>query len=578
MSSIWKTIARGFGYLIFFVVALVFFVYVTFPMEQVRGYVEYQAQKRLKMDVRIGELALKGLGGVELWDVVVVLPEKPKEPSAAEEAGVTRPGGPATEAPPAAPRAPAAAKPVDAAKAGATPKAPPKALPKDAAASEGDAKTDKKPKGLRVKIDHVDVSVSLLDVLFGKEPDVRIDAELLGGSISDAHVRKDGKKIRIEAKEVSGLDLTATPLLGYVGPFDVRGKLSGSIDFTWGGSLWDSAGTIELALAQSSIRQPELKSKAYGDFKLTDVKTGALAVKVAVGKKADIATLRAAPGPKDATVVHLEKVESSGEDAELVTEERSVFVLRKGKPFGDASMTVEIAFALSEPFFEREVVRQGEKEKPNKFLKYLLEHDAKWKKAEKNGFYGLRCTGVVKRPECLPVRPTMRVGFAKARTDGGEEPAKDAPEKGDALDTKRPETPAPSARGDQREPGARPTLGTVQDLPRERPTQVEAEPVDEGPQPKVPRIRTPATGVDPKVRIEQLKAEREQRLQEMRAARGLPPEPVAEPLPEDAPLPLDEELVDEVPLDEVPLDDAPHVEGAIDELPLDEDPNFDPDR
>lgn len=630
MSSIWKTIARGFGYLLFFLAALVFFVYVTFPMEQVRGYVEYQAQKRLKMDVRIGELALKGLGGVELWDVVVVLPEKAKELSsaeAAEAAAAGRPGGPATEAPPgrlptrfetpptrfetpptrfetpptrfeappdgdlptrgatepatrgAAPpklpatRGTAAARPPAATK-GAAP------VVDDGADAAGDKKKGKKSKGLVVKIDHVDITVKLIDVLFGKNPDVRIDADLLGGSISNAHVSRDGKKIHVEAKEISGLDVSATPLLGYFLPFDIRGKLSGSVDFTWGGTLWDSRGTIELALAQSAIREPELKSKAYGDFKLTDVKTGSLAIKVAVGKKKDIPMLRAVPGPKDATVIHLEKVESSGEDAELITEERSVFVLRKGKPFGDASMSMEIAFALADGFFDREVVRSGEKEKPNKFLKYLFEHDAKWKKAEKNGFYGLRCSGIVKRPDCSPVRPSMRVGFAKTRAEGGDADPKGTPDKEKGGDQqKRPDQP--SAQGDKggtREPGVRPTIGTVQDLPRERPAQPEA--TADGPPPKVPRIRTPATGVDPKVRIEQLKREREERLREMRAARGLPPDPVIEePLPEDDLLPLDDELL---PLDDELLPE----EGGLDELPLDEapvdlpdeDPNFDPER
>lgn len=618
-SGILKAIAKGIGYVLFFVAALVFFVYVTFPMDQVRGYVEYQAKRRLKMDVRIGDLALKGLSGVELWDVVIVLPEreppKSEAPGAggAEEAPLVRPGGPAVAAPPrpteggaavaptggAAKVLQASAKEAKAAKKGAD------AAGDEAAGDDGDGTAKKKKsKGLAVKLDHVDVTVKLIDVLFGKNPDIEIDADLLGGSIKGARVRRDGKKIHIEAPDIAGLDLDKTPLLGYFTagamPLDLRGKLSGSVDFTWGGSLWDSKGTIEVALAQSSLREPEIKSKQYGDFRLTDVKTGALGVKATVGKKKDIAALRAVPGPKDATVIHLEKVEISGDDVELVTEERSLFVLRKGKPFGDASLTIEIAFSLAEGFFNREAVRNGEKEKPNKFLKYVVENDKKWKKAEKNGFYGLRCTGIAKRPDCNPVRPSMRVGFAKAR--GGDAEAKEKPTgEQDAPDSVPTQ---PKGRGDkvptaERKVGTQPRMGTASDIERARVREAAAD--RNTPQPKVPRISTPPSGIDPKVRIEQLKREREERLREMRAARGLPPDPptaqpdlgdpgLDEPLPDEelpeGDLPLDEggELApeDEIIDEALPEDDDPLRRLRPEEMPSREelllDPDFDPER
>jgi hypothetical protein len=279
--------------------------------------------------------------------------------------------------------------------------------------------------------------------------------------------------------------------------------------------------------------------------------------------------LRSVPGPKDATILHFEKVEASGEDAELLLDERSAFVLRKGKPFKDASVNMEMAFSMTDGFFDREVVRKGEKEKPNKFLKYLMEHDARWKKAQKNGYYGMRCSGLVKKPDCNPVRPTMRVGFvarptadADAQTDettedkGTKDTKKGAKKGGDKGSAREP---APSAKGNEPQPKERPSVRTVQDIARER-----------GVAPERP------TRVSPEDRIDQLRKERDERLRNLREARGIPTQPAAvaeEPVGDD----LDDPALDEdLPLEDDLVDD-PLEEGAVDELPLDEDHGGEPD-
>ena len=576
----WKSVAKGFGYAAFFFVSLLFFLYVTFPMDQVRGFVEYQAKKKLKMDVRIGDLDLKGLSGIELWDVVLIFPEKEPEEEAAAELEETgpgmipgRPGAPGGVALPrgeAAPKGEGAAKD-DGAKAakGRAPRAKGAAATAKAAdppaeeaedgegADEKDGK-GKKDKALSLKIDHMDIGVRLLDVAFGKNPDIRVDAELLGGSVKDMTISRDGKAVHVEAREISGLNLTDSRLVSYFIPFDIRGKLSGNVDFTWGGTLYGSHGTVEMQVAATKVVKPVLKSKQYGEFVLTDVKAGSLAAKVVVGKKKAFPMLRTVPGSKDATVVYFEKLEANGDDAELLLDERSAFLLKKGRPFKDASMNMELVFFLADGFFNREVTREGEKEKPNKFLKTLLEHEPKWKKAEKNGYYGLRCTGTVKKPDCNPTKPTMRVGFARPK-------AADEPEEKKDTEDKRKEPSASVRPGKAVQPavavdrGHR--VGTAKDLPSR-------------PQPKIeePPVANAAANMTPKERIDQLKRERAERMRKMREARGLPPE--EEPVVDEVPLD-DEDLVEPELGDELLPEDElePIEEGALDEpLPEGEGP------
>ena len=73
------------GYSAFFVSALVAALVLTFPARQLKAYVESES-RRAGVPVRIGEMSLRGLGGITLEDIDVKLPAK-----AAQEGSSARP-------------------------------------------------------------------------------------------------------------------------------------------------------------------------------------------------------------------------------------------------------------------------------------------------------------------------------------------------------------------------------------------------------------------------------------------------------------------------------------------------------
>ena len=64
------------GYGAFFVAALLAALVLTFPTRQLQAYVEAQSRKA-GMPLTIGEMSLRGLGGVTMEDVALHLPAKP---------------------------------------------------------------------------------------------------------------------------------------------------------------------------------------------------------------------------------------------------------------------------------------------------------------------------------------------------------------------------------------------------------------------------------------------------------------------------------------------------------------------
>lgn len=574
----WNRVARWAGYAGFFLFTMLVFVVLTFPSERVARFAEHKLSKALKAKVTIGDLDINGLSEVELFDVVldfdvvVASSEVPKgaadkeENNAEEEAlpeGGEPPGGPGNAEVP----KPDAAEGVE-------------ETPGEHKTKE-EAPTATKKKGGKLKIDYLRIGAGLTDVIFGGATDVVVDAELLGGMIEGAKITYDGGKIRVEVPHLKNLKLDNNPIIAKWMPYDLTGVLNAKADFVWGGSLSESKGFVELTIDETVVRKPSFKTKAYGEFVLTDVNLGTVSTRIVVGRKKDIAVLRAVPGAKDDTVVHVEKFESNGEDAELVFDERSMFLVRPKRVFGDWSLSIQAAFHLTETFYERVESRDGQEESPNKFLRTIAKADKRFQAAEKNGFYGLNCTGLVKKPDCNLAKPAMRVGIKNVSGSGGEDTPPEQPDEnvpeaegGDsesprernagrrnAAGQQRPVPVAGDTNGDRNNEGlgnenTRPGRGTL-------PTAMD----------------TPATVGEPTTndRIEQIRQEREERMRALREQRAqmmqhgtggtetptpLPGYPTEVPTlsPEDGMVP------EEGPLPEVyPI---PEAEGAIIEEPL----------
>ncbi len=89
----------------------------------------------------------------------------------------------------------------------------------------------------------------------------------------------------------------------------------------------------------------------------------------------------------------------------------SVIRLMAGRDMSKSQITAELAFAINDTFFDKGV--KGSDEKPNRFLRTLLEMDPRWKSARSGRFYGLICTGTLADPNCIPRKPSVRGGDFK---------------------------------------------------------------------------------------------------------------------------------------------------------------------
>ena len=228
---------------------------------------------------------------------------------------------------------------------------------------------------------------------------------------------------------------------------ELEGMLNLSGTLQWRGSLSTSEGKLQLLLKDTGVRAPKVKipekaARQWGmdSIQLSDLRLGTLEVKLALAEKSSIRQLRAVPGARDARAIHFEDVSVCGADVELVVDPQSALVLGRAG-LGTSRVSVHAAVHLDEDFFTREVKKEGEEvERPNLFLRTILQGSAQARAAEKNGYYGFQCRGLMNSPNCSLMKPTMRVGLKK--------PASMAPARGEADEEKesvRPERKKPKS-------------------------------------------------------------------------------------------------------------------------------------
>lgn len=390
-------------------VALIMSLVWTFPNRQLKTFIEGQARKS-GVPLTIGAMELRGLGGVTLTDLRVVIP--------------------------------AAKAPLDDKKKGDSGPAPEPTI---------------------VRLDELRADISLLP-LFGDRYEVDFELSLGDGVLEDGRVVvSNGRKvIDVEVGNIDSLPIAklgigrrivaAAPKMS--GELD--GNLSGKLNIHWGGSVEDFTGNIELELADAVIRKPELALQ--GGLKLADLRMGALTLDVRIDKKKKIKVLSGRKGSDKATAVSLEGVDMFGKDIELVVEDRSHILIPPGKHgLRTASMWVHFAFALPQPKDDAKPKKADADEKGDaeaagkepaserlKWSQVMKFAGSKLKPFERNGYIGMTCTGILKRPSCKPALPQVTVGTRrKARSDARNNKKKVVKKK-EVKPT--PEPPKPDAK------------------------------------------------------------------------------------------------------------------------------------
>jgi type II secretion system protein N len=277
--------------------------------------------------------------------------------------------------------------------------------------------------------DRVDVDLSLLSVIFGS-PSLSVVIKDGDGHMGPIKVKAETATVSVEIEEIVDFPVPEGFPLGPL-------PLSGLIKSGSGKLLWDnetgiggSEGTFELTAENLVAVKPVLNTKQAGAIALTDIVMGRLEASIVIDKRSNITALkggRRGGAAADGRVIYFEKLKIDGTDISAMIEGNSMIRLMPGRPVSKGQMTVELAFAIDDAFYEK--VSKGSDEKPNKFLKTLLDMDPKWRSARSGRFVGLMCTGTVDKPSCIPKKPSVRGGDFKvpAKDIDGEEGEESAP-------------------------------------------------------------------------------------------------------------------------------------------------------
>ncbi len=429
-------IMRYTGYVLFFLFVLILAVPLTFPTRQLKSYVSRQAAAQ-GYPLEIDELSLWGLGGVEIGGLRLTLPGKKGEPTG---------DGPA---------------------------------PRDIPDTE-------------LRFDKITARVALFPALFGKTIDVTFDVEAGGGTIQGGHLVRKGNVLDFEIERIENLSLADMGAGGRIldatkkvsGELD--GALSGGMKVHWGGSPEDLVGQVDLQLGDTTLRGPELALE--GGLRMTDLAMGTVTIRIRMNLKSQIATLASQRGSDKATVIHIEQLESVGDQLELVTEETSHILIPPGKAgFKAATIKLHFAFALPDkPAGGKEGAAAGKPADDRlKWASLLTMAGGKLKPFQRNGYIGITCTGLLSRPQCKPDLPQVSVG-TRQKSDGSPKVGGDKPADGRDAGTEPTAEP-----GDQRGSDD-PVPPPVEYQPAVRPEPVRPEPPPEPtPPPETPTERSP---------------------------------------------------------------------------------------
>lgn len=381
-----QKVARGMGYvgfgLVVFLVALVW----TFPASRLRSFLEAR-MSRDGVVVRVEDLSIRGLSTLSLRGVEAEFPPEVRMTPDGREVRTPR----------------------------------------------------------TVGVDRLDIGVGLWRLLFGGLS-LRIEAWSGDGVLGPVRVARYEDRVEVEVERIRDFPIpNGFPLFGvpFTGLLDGKGSVAYDLKGGWAAST----GRLEVKARDVVALTPTLRSQVHGEATLTDVRLGDVVLELNLDKPENIPTLKKGrkaggkSGGREGSVLQFEKAEVDGTDLKVVVEGQSVLRFLPGRGPGDAQVAVDMAFALSDVFFGREVKSGGTTTTPNRFLKTLLEMDPRWRSASSGGYYGVVCSGSVRAPSCIPKKPSIRGGDFK-RPERPAEAAEPPAENGRDRAPARPPVPA----------------------------------------------------------------------------------------------------------------------------------------
>lgn len=398
------------GYALFFVLALVFFVRVTFPTDQIREIAKAKIAERLKAErVDIADLGITGLwpSGVELTGLEIELPPlKVKTP----ERGVDVLGGPRL-----------------------------------------------------MSVEELAVHGDLLG-LGQQNIDLEIDGKIQGGELHVPKlVYKKGEPFAFELSDMKGIELGTEGLFQTLTGFDITATLGGhaKLDVPSAGKedsheldMAQLAGEIVLELSDARINQPIIDTVMQKEpvrMAFTDTTLGTLTVRL-VAEAGTAPAAADAKGPRakkgEATVIQIQEVTAAGGDIEIAVAPKATITLMPGQSLKEGIINLHLAVRIADSWFDIEVKDAKDptkKTKPNVGVRTMLTMGP-LKQHVQDGQFGVGITGPLGNPKVAVERPRTRIGSGGAATGGGsrkmnvDHPGGDEEGEGDEGEAPKPKT------------------------------------------------------------------------------------------------------------------------------------------
>jgi hypothetical protein len=467
-----------------FLCSIVIFVYLFFPLEKVKEYVEFQVNASGKVSLSVETLDHAGLGAWMMEGVRV---------------GVQR-------------------KMLDSRK-------PTKG---EAAPAKGGQDRAEVDPYTWIDIDTFRLGVSLWDLLTDPGTiQVSFDMELLGGTIEGGQLILDGElgmdRPSIQLPVIRDLALGETELfatgfsavLPSLRADHVTGVLvSGLVDLSPGmeDDLQWYEGELELELEDIVARAPVLVNRVPDagvvEIPLTDLRLGTCVFDVRVGRRDRMEELDQTPVKgKPGTTIRFEKGECKGESLDYFIEKNSVIMLPPSGPMAKGTLELWTRMAFSPDYFEEGREEGGKVVTKNRELGQSLEFDRLWQTSrDVDGYYWMHCQGSIGSPRCRRTLPPAEEA-RKATQKRVEEERKRAnmspvlipggrPEPAAGKGGTRDGDPTPSVY-DQRRDRGRPEVPDPVATPERSGTPVFARPGGEVPGPTGLVIREGAAAEEP---------------------------------------------------------------------------------
>ena len=519
-----------------FLVSTLVFTYFSFPLDQFRAYIEHKANSSSKFRLEIGSIEREGMKALILEDLSLGLNKRLFKRS-------TTKGKPVVDSD--------SKDPEEGAKGAPEP------------AVEEEAPTVQEEFSY-IGIEYLRLEFNLFQLLGMKKVELKLDVELLGGSIEQGVITLDQEvgfsRPDIELPEIMGVNLGDTEffaaLFSAVLPSLKAEKVSGTLESGFvslhprveeGAPYYE--GEIEFELQDIIAIEPLLSNRLRNagtvEVPLTDMRLGSCVFHIKMDRKDRIEALdKVRTKDTTGTVILFERGECKGESLDYFVQENSFILLPTKGSAMKGSMDLWTKLAFSPDYFDEKRVVDGEVVTKNKELGQGLEFDRQWQRSrDADGYYWMHCKGSLSKPRCsrqLPPEETRRLEQKKK------------------VETQRKKEALPTPK--LRTPNPKPQDGVLLQPDRETPdTKKKGSLFDQ---------RREAA----QKRAEQLKKRQERNLlrKEMNARKGGKPGAVKEDGEDkEEPAVGDEEYDEELPEGEY-SDDEPEEGYADDELPSDE--------